>query len=103
MNMKHPLIDRKNSSHYDAEEKTAIEVLEDEMTICEMRGFCHGNISKYRYRLYHKGQSATDLEKIVHYDNYLKELTHLKFIDGINEFMIVSRAWRLAKIKWDYR
>ena len=98
----HPIIDKKNSGHYDKQERSAIEELEDEMTICEMRGFCFGNVQKYTYRLRHKGQATADAEKITHYQNYLNELTKLKFMDGINDSMVVTRAWKLAKIEWRY-
>ena len=100
----HPLIDRKNSPHYDANEgKTAIQKLEDDMTICEMRGFCYGNIQKYKYRLVHKGQAESDLEKIGHFRAYLEALNDLKTMTGIAPHMGVTRAWKLAGIVWRYR
>ncbi len=100
--MIHPLIDLKNSTHYDNGEKNGIQILEEEMTICEMRGFAYGNIRKYEIRLKHKGQAESDEQKIWHYRKYLQELTHLQHMNGINSSMIVSRAWTLANIEWDY-
>ena len=98
----HKLIDSQ-SPHYDTEdEKSAIELMEEEITIVEMIGYCKGNIFKYKYRLNKKGQKASDIIKIVKYTNYLKELTLLKHMDGINDSMLTSRAWRLAGITWDY-
>ena len=98
----HKLIDSQ-SPHYDAEDEiTAIEERENEQTICEMIGACKFNIGKYKYRLNKKGQKASDIVKIVKYTNYLKELTLLKHMDGINDSMLTSRAWRLAGIKWEY-
>ncbi len=100
--MKHPLIDTQSSGHYDKGEKNGIQILEEEMTICEMRGFAYGNLRKYEIRLEHKGQKESDLKKMAHYKAYLQELTHLQHMNGINSSMIVSRGWKLANIEWDY-
>ncbi len=97
----HKLIDPQ-SPHYDKGEKNGIEILEDEMTISEIRGFCYGNKRKYEIRLEHKGQRESDLKKIKHYENYLDVLTNLQFEIGITDCMIVSRAFKLAEMEWDY-
>ena len=68
--MKHSLLNN-NSKHYDAGGKTAIEQLEEMLTIREMIGFCKGNIFKYEYRADYKGQKDSDLQKIQTYRNYL--------------------------------
>ncbi len=99
----HVLIDSQ-SPHYDDDEgKTAIESLEEVLTVAEMRGYCKGNIFKYKYRQDKKGQKSSDLIKIVKYSNYLQELTKLKFMDGVNDSMLTKRAWKLAGIKWEYK
>lgn len=69
----HPLIN-KDSVHYEAEGKPAIELLEEQLTVVEMIGFCRGNIFKYKYRADHKGQKESDMKKIETYENYLKLL-----------------------------
>lgn len=71
--MLHPLINP-NSQHYDAGEKSAIEMMEANYTVLEMISFCKINIFKYEYRKNHKGQLESDLEKITTYRNYLNLL-----------------------------
>lgn len=77
----HPLINP-NSQHYDTEEKTAIELLEERLSVIKMIGFCEANIFKYEYRKVHKGQKEDDEVKIATYENYLQVLcnipSHLK-------------------------
>jgi len=79
--MMHPLIN-KDSAHYDAGGKTAIEELEEMLTLREMIGFCKGNIKKYSYRADYKGQKDSDLRKIKTYRNYLDFLCTLVGIHG---------------------
>lgn len=72
----HPLINPQ-SSHYDTEDKTAIELLEEQTTVTEMIGFCKANIFKYEYRKAHKGQKEDDEVKIATYENYLQVLCNI--------------------------
>ena len=69
----HPLINP-DSPHYEAEGKSAIELLEEQLTVKEMIGFCKGNIFKYEYRAEHKGQKDSDFKKIQTYKDYLELL-----------------------------
>lgn len=95
----HPLINPK-SSHYDNGKKTAIEELEEELTVQEMIGYCKGNIKKYSYRLEEKGQKESDLIKIQTYEAYLRVL---KSIYAIHRSFIVKSAFAIAGIKFRYR
>lgn len=95
----HPLINPK-SSHYDNGKKTAIEELEEELTVQEMIGYCKGNIKKYSYRLEEKGQKESDLIKIQTYEAYLRVL--LLIYSGYMALQ-VKMALTLAGIKFRYR
>lgn len=96
----HPLINQE-SKHYDAEGKTAIELLEEQLTVSEMIGFCKGNIFKYKYRADHKSQKDSDMKKIETYENYLYLLRH------VNAMTLsapsVKDAFKKLEIKFRYR
>jgi len=96
----HPLINP-NSSHYDTQEKTAIEHLEDQLTVREMIGFCKGNIYKYTYRKEHKGAKEADEEKIKTYVNYMAVLhsTLNASIGGLT----VTETFKHSGISFRYR
>jgi hypothetical protein len=98
--MIHPLIN-KNSAHYDAGGKTAIEELEEMLTLREMIGFCKGNIKKYSYRADHKGQKSDDLKKIETYRNYLDFLYTLVGI--YEDDASVKEVHDREKIKMEYK
>ena len=74
----HPLINP-NSMHYEnnAGQPNAISLLEDKLTVPEMRGFAKGNIFKYELRKDKKGQLESDLIKIYTYKMYLLVLDSL--------------------------
>ena len=96
----HPLIN-KDSAHYDTEGKTAIELLEEQLTVKEMIGFCKGNIFKYEYRAEHKGQKESDFKKIQTYKDYLD------LLEGVYEMSpfvtSVAKAFEILEIKFRYR
>ena len=93
----HPLINP-NSKHYDTEEKTAIELLEEQLTVSEMIGFCKGNIIKYEYRKEHKGAKEDDEVKIKTYRNYLKVFNDIHIAT-----LSVKNAFEIFNIKFRYR
>jgi hypothetical protein len=95
----HPLINP-NSTHYDIGPITAIEELEQQLTVTEMIGFCKANIFKYEYRKEHKGQAEEDDVKINTYEKYLKVLFNIdtKFTNNTVAFVFCCLG-----IKWRYR
>ena len=95
----HPLINP-NSKHYDTEEKTAIELLEEQLTVSEMIGFCKGNIFKYEYRKEHKGAKEDDEVKIKTYQDYLNVLNSTI---GFYRSMPCVKAFFFSNIKFMYR
>ena len=98
--MKHPLINP-NSKHYDAGGKTAIEELEEMLTIREMIGFCKGNIFKYEYRAEHKGQKESDFKKIQTYKDYLDLLEGVYYLSQAGE--TVKGAFDRLELKFRYK
>ena len=96
----HPLINS-DSSHYDQEGKTAIEEIEERLTVREMIGFCKGNMYKYGYRSEHKGQKASDLKKIETYKAYhlLLESMQVCTIGGLS----VADTYKQLGMKLRYR
>ena len=96
----HPLINQ-DSAHYDAKGKSAIELLEEQLTVIEMIGFCKGNIFKYKYRAEHKGQKDSDIKKIQTYENYLNFLVTLAGIHS--KELTVKSIYILENISFRYR
>ena len=96
----HPLIN-KESSHYDTNETTVIEELEQRLTVIELIGFCKANILKYTYRLETKGQKESDMKKIKTYTNYLKLLETLR--DDGHILNTVALALAEQNISFRYR
>jgi hypothetical protein len=95
----HPLINPK-SKHYDTGGKTAIEELEEQLTVIEMMGFIKGNIFKYEYRKAHKGQSVEDEEKIATYDNYMQIIDECSYSGYAHT--IVKDAYKALEINFTY-
>ena len=95
----HPLINP-NSKHYDGEQKSAIEILEEQLTVNEMIGACKFNIFKYGYRKDAKGQKASDIEKIHTYIMY-QEL--LESLSARYQDVIVSDAFEYSGLEFRYR
>jgi len=97
--MLHPLINQ-NSKHYDAQEKTAIEMIEERLTVSELIGACKFNILKYEYRKEHKGAKDEDEAKILTYKNYLEllESIHKEYRD-----FNVSDAYKVIELRIQYR
>jgi hypothetical protein len=94
--MLHPLIDPQ-SPHYEAREKSAIELMEEEFTIAELIAWCKGNIFKYKYRNGHKF-GTNDNAKIKHYKEYKKFLEMFK-----NKNMVAKKAYKENDIQIKYR
>ena len=92
----HPLINP-NSKHYDREYRSAIEILEERLTINEMIGACKFNIIKYGYRKEAKGQKASDIEKIKTYQDYKQLLENL---DERYLNVIVSEAFKYSGLEF---
>ncbi len=101
--MRHPLVNAE-SKHYKADGKpSAIELLENILTLEEMIGLCRGNIFKYEYRKDHKGQAESDQKKIYSYRKYLYFLYFLRDIDGQHkEYKNVRAAIDDLGIKIEY-
>jgi len=97
--MMHPLIN-KTSTHYDAEEKTAIQEMEEFMTIQELISACRFNIYKYQYRKNYKGAKVDDEAKIQTYQDYFV------FLNSINyayHNSVAKNAYKALDIKMEYR
>lgn len=101
MKLLHPLINQK-SKHYNTGAKTAIEILEEELTVLEMIGFCKGNIFKYEYRKEHKGAKEDDEYKIYTYKQYLSVLELLIGYDKSNGHLTVKQALSNDDIQFRY-
>jgi len=100
--MKHPLLNSA-SSHYDKTgEPTAIELLEDELTLDEAIGWCKGNIFKYIYRMDRKGQKESDLKKIATYKAYKDLLCHIKYQLRTDASMTVKYAYHVNDYEMVY-
>lgn len=96
----HPLIN-KNQSHYNAASKSAIEEMEEFMTLSEMIGFCCGNIHKYKYRQDFKNQKESDLKKIKTYENYLDVLRECS--NHLEGDIIIKDAFIMLDIEFRYK
>ena len=95
----HPLINP-NSKHDDGEQKSAIEIIEEQLTVNEMIGACKFNIIKYGYRKEAKGQKISDIEKIHTYVMY-QEL--LESLSARYQDVIVSDAFEYSGLEFRYR
>lgn len=77
-----PLFRGKNNTYYDKHymllDKQPIEVMQEELTPEEFKGFLKGNIIKYKYRAGHKqGESfGKDKTKQARYEYWLFEAEH---------------------------
>ena len=90
----HKLLTHGSNKQYLVNGKSAIQEMEKELTVNEMIGFCKANIFKYKFR--EKGSNAEDDYKVSKYEAYLEELSALQ------SDLLVSDAWNLLEIKWDY-
>ena len=95
----HPLINP-NSKHYDREDRSAIEIIEEQLTVNEMIGACKFNIFKYVYRKEAKGQKSSDMEKIHTYVMY-QEL--LESLSARYQDVVVSDAFEYSGLEFRYR
>jgi hypothetical protein len=106
MKIKHPLLNA-DSKHYDTKEKSAIQELEEELTIYAAIGFCEGNIIKYEYRKKAKGQEESDKKKIKTYSDYVIFLYKQKHDfkgKGVDLFYLtVAEVYRSNGIEIDYK
>ena len=95
----HPLLN-KESTHYvsNSTKLTAIELIESQLTIVEIIGWCKANINKYKYRKDLKGQKRSDLKKIKTYENYLELL--LSFNDVSEK--TVSEVFKDFEMQFKY-
>lgn len=96
----HPLINPDSSHYDDPNGLTAIEMLEEVLTVQEMIGYCKGNIFKYEYRKHKKGQTASDIQKIKTYVKYLDVLFPL--LDYTN-MVSVKKAFENSGLKFKYK
>lgn len=96
----HPLINAA-STHYDTDKRSAIEELEEELTVAEMIGACKFNIFKYEFRQDAKGQKEADIKKIETYKNYLRLLEYLDLISS--DLFTVAEAMKADGLKYRYR
>jgi len=96
----HPLIN-KSSTHYDTQDKPAIQLLEEQLSVAAMAGFVEGNIFKYKHRQDHKGQRESDNKKIDTYENYfniIKMLLHKGY-----KSQTVTWALKCEEISYEYK
>lgn len=100
--IQHPLINPE-SSHYESESKSAIEELEEQLSLSEMIGACKFNIFKYTYRQDKKGQKEADLKKIETYVNYLKFLEELEDSPDVHGWWIVKNVYDYCGIQINYK
>lgn len=100
--MLHPLINP-DSKHYESEGKSAIEELEERLSLTEMIGACQFNIFKYTYRQDKKGQRESDLKKIETYVNYLKFLESLADRPKVQAGWIVKNVYDYCDIQIEYK
>ena len=96
--IQHPLLNP-DSQHYDQEEITGIEALEQEATVIEQIGWAKGNLFKYKRRQPHKGEAEKDARKIETFERYLRLLSQLP---PTMERMITVDAFRKMGIQIDY-
>lgn len=97
----HPLINP-NSPHYDGDNrKSAIEELEEVMTVYKMIGACEFNIFKYEYRKERKGVKEEDEYKIKTYRDYRQLLIDLEYLDL--GFFTVQKALQMTQREFRYR
>ena len=61
-------------AHYDIGEIETIEIIRTMLTHEEFRGYCKGNILKYRERAEHKGNAEQDYAKARWYYDELMEI-----------------------------
>ena len=101
MKLLHPLITQGKNSHYDKQKTTAIEDIEEYYTVNDCVAWCRLNREKYLYRRKHKGQTASDDDKVTAYESYLTYLYKLKNL-GCGE-MLVKNAWVVGNYKWRFR
>ena len=95
----HPLINP-NSKHYDREDRSEIEILEERLTVNEMIGACKFNIFKYGYRKEEKGQKEYDIAKRNTYKTYKSVLESLS---ARYKDVIVSDAFEYSGLEFRYR
>lgn len=82
----------KNSPHYDkVGEKPNIQIIEEELTLVECRGWAKANMLKYPYRQDLKGQAESDREKRSDYERYLSFLIDVeaKIFNSKDEFITI--------------
>jgi len=107
--MKHPLLNPK-SLYYHAQRISAIEQLEQELSLSACIGYAEGNIIRYSYRLDYKGQKEEDLEKLETFKKYLQWLRDLEakveastvLTKAAKEAMPVADLYDFFKIEVDY-
>lgn len=97
--MTHPLLDPVSARYYDAGERPAIEILEEETSVIEQIGCAKGNLFKYQHRRSLKGEDSRDAEKLSRYAAYLRLLQTLP---PTAAQMSVSEAWQMHGIEIDY-
>ena len=96
----HPLINPA-SKHYENEKESAIEQLEEKMSVYKMIGACEFNIFKYEYRKFAKGVLEEDEKKIATYRNYRQLLIDLECLEL--GFYTVKQALQISGREFRYR
>lgn len=67
-----------NPSHYQIfKDKQAIEVIARSMSPEAFKGYCFGNVLKYRLRAGKKGNAEEDLRKAKYYEELYDKYSHL--------------------------
>lgn len=96
----HPLLNP-NSTHYENEDKVAIQEMEKEMTVTEMIGACKANIFKYEFRKHNKGALEADEAKKKTNEAYMAVLKDMASLSLANQF--VTDALKMTKREYAYR
>jgi len=101
----HPLINKKDSPHYDSHGKeTAIERFEREYTVRKLMGWAE--ITKAKYDdpgRRNKGEAEKDIRKSKTYSDYFKMLHSLVLKEAEFADMKADQVYKILNIKWRYR
>lgn len=78
---------RENVAHYNTGEIETIDYIADKLSREEFRAYVLANIIKYASRANHKGQFASDLEKIRNYAVILQEY-EAKYVEPVDNLTV---------------
>ena len=104
MNELHPLINKKDSPHYDSTEEPAIQRFERKHSIQKLIDWAEITAEKYRDPARaNKGEIEKDKRKLKSYTNYYNFLRSLVLKDHNVLEMTAKEAYKKHDIHWRYR